>query len=113
MFNNIITNDEFNAENELKKHHQEIHIRVQKRNRNKCITLIEGLDKIDSIHNKDIDLFLNTIIAYLRKRYNCGGNLKKPENIIQLMGDHGENVKEYLLIYNLVEETQIRMHVLQ
>lgn len=88
----------------------EIHIKIQKRNGRKSWTFIEGLDKITLPENEQMDNFLEKMTRHLKKRFNCGVTLQKPENIFQLMGDHREGVKEFLIKSNLANEEQIKMH---
>jgi translation initiation factor 1 (eIF-1/SUI1) len=86
-----------------------IHIRVQRKSKSKCLTLIEGLDKLDSFSNKT-DVQLNNATKIFKKLFNCGVTLVKPENTIQLMGDHGEAISEYLIKYNIATSDQIILH---
>jgi len=97
-------------EQELEKRQLEIHIKVQKRNGRKSWTFIEGLDKVELPPNKTVDMFLEDICRKLKKSFNCGANVKKPENVIQLMGDHRDNVKQFIINQKIVKEDQIKMH---
>lgn len=102
---------DFSVEDELKKQQREIHIRVHRKSKRQCITLIEGLDKLELLQNQEIHVLLESFAKKLRKLFNCGVTIKKPENVIQLMGDHGEGMKQYLISNNIVEESQIVLHM--
>ena len=91
MFNN------FNPEDELKEQTHKIHIKVQRKSTRQCLTLVEGLP---------VDVHL---IKKFKKLFNCGGTMI-PENVIQLMGDHCEGIKKYLIDNNIADEEQIVVH---
>ncbi len=91
MFNN------FNAEDDLKELTHKIHIKLQRKSARQCLTLIEGL-------NSDVKL-----IKKFKKLFNCGGTLAN-ENVIQLMGDHCDQIKQYLIDNNIATEEQITVH---
>ena len=110
MSNDLTFTSGFNAEIELKTHQTEIHIRVYRKSRRQCITLIEGLDKLNLTSSLTIDNVLENLAKKLRKTFNCGATIKKPENTIQLMGDHGESVKQYLVKHGIIEEEQAIVH---
>lgn len=97
-------------EKELEKRHLEIHIKVQKRNGKKCWTFIEGLDKLDLPTDKTIDMFMEDISRKLKKSLSCGASITKPENTIKLMGDHRNEVKQFIIQLKIVNEDQIKMH---
>ena len=74
-----------------------VHIRVQQRNGKKCITSIEGLDE---------DLDQKRICKYMRKVFNCNGNVISDElrgDVIQLQGDQRDNVRTFLLEQTVIE----------
>lgn len=110
MSNDVIFNTEFNAETELKKYQNELHIRVHRKSKRQCITLIEGLDKLNLSSKLPIDQILENLAKKLRKEFNCGVTIKKPDNTLQLMGDHGETVKQYLVKNGVIEEDQVIIH---
>jgi translation initiation factor SUI1 len=87
----------FNAEEELKEQTHTIHIRVQRKSARQCLTIVEGLV---------VDV---KMVKKLKKLFNCGGSII-PENVIQLMGDHGEGVKQYLINNNIADDEQIILH---
>ena len=81
-----------------------IHIRVQQRNGRKCITTVQGLPE-------DIDL--KKIMKYAKKTFNCNGAVITDEEegkIIQLQGDHRENMKKFIVKENIAEESDIKIH---
>ena len=103
---NTINSD---IEADLIKSQLEIHIKIKQRNGRKCWTTIEGLDKI-KVDNKSTDEFLLEVSKKFKKKYSCGATIMKPENSIQLNGDHRNNIKEFLIFNKLVNENQIKMH---
>jgi translation initiation factor SUI1 len=87
----------------------EVHIKIQQRNRKKCWTIIEGLDKIEKEQEKK-DKFVETISSQFKKMFNCGATIKKPEYHISMQGDHREGIKKFLLDKGYVTESQIKIH---
>lgn len=83
------------------------HIRIQQRNGKKAITTLEGLEE---------DLDVKRMCKYMRKTFNCNGNVKKDEfnqEVIQLQGDQRENIKQWLLDQQIIlkdEATRIVIH---
>jgi len=57
-----------------------------------------------------IDVFLDDIANKFKKKFNCGATIKKPENVIQLSGDHRHNIKKVLVENNLVKSDQVKIH---
>jgi len=106
----LLSSNHLNIEKDLDTRHLEIHIKIQKRNGRKSWTFVEGLDKLELPANKNMDLFLEEIAKKFKKTFNCGANIKKPENVIQLMGDHRENIRQFLINSKLVNDDQIKMH---
>lgn len=77
------------------------HIRIQQRNGKKAITTLQGLED---------DLDVERICKYMRKSFNCNGNVKKDDfdgDIIQLQGDQRENIKEWLLDQQIIERQEV------
>ena len=103
-------NSGFDAELELKKHQSEIHIRVHRKSKRQCLTIIEGLDKLDLPLNLTIDNMLENLAKKLRKVFNCGATVRKDDHTIHLMGEHGLGVKQYLVKCGIVGEEQIIVH---
>lgn len=98
-FNNDIFDNDDNA-NIFDK----IHIRMQQRNKKKCITTVEGLPT---------DLDLKKIIKYFKKQFQCNGNIKKEEDlgdIIQLSGDQRSNIYEFLTTQEICTKEQVVIH---
>jgi translation initiation factor 1 len=103
-FSDIIKN-EFTSEAEKKP--LNVHIKLQHRNKKKCITFVEGLDLINP---DDKDKFINSITKAFKTKFCCGAAIKKPDYVVQLTGDHRENVKNYLIEKKVLKEDQIKMH---
>ncbi len=77
-----------------------LHVRIQKRNGKKCITTVEGFEE---------DLDVKRICKYMRKKFNCNGNVVADEeqgDVIQLQGDQRENVKQWLLDNEVFEKQE-------
>lgn len=100
--------DEFNN-NDLSKR-KEIHIKLQQRKGKKYLTFIEGLYEINNMNNIEKEKFIDHINKQLKKKFNCGSSIKKPEFIIQLHGDHREEIKKYLIEKKIVSTDQIKIH---
>lgn len=96
-------------EKEFEQNNVEIHIKIQQRNGRKSWTSIEGLDKLE-MGGKQVDVFVENIAKNLKKKFNCGASIKKPDYIIQMNGDHREGIKEFLLKGGFANENQIKMH---
>lgn len=95
---------------ELTKSQLEIHIKIKQRSGRKCWTTVEGLDKIKLPENMTVAEFLDDVSRKFKKSYNCGATIIKPENSIQLNGDHRNDIKEFLIKNKLVNENQVKMH---
>ena len=82
-----------------------VHVRIQKRNNKKCLTLIEGMPK-------DIDL--KKVLRYFKKAFSCNGtivtNQETEEKIIQLTGDNRKEVEKFLKEEGIVPESCVRVH---
>ena len=81
-----------------------VHIRMQMRNRRKCILTIQGLDD---------DLDLKKICKALRKNLQCNGAVVKDKeygDIIQLQGDHRSVVQEFLVDQEIITKDQLVVH---
>jgi translation initiation factor 1 len=81
-----------------------VHIRIQSRNRRKCVLTVQGLDD---------DLDLKKICKYLRKNLQCNGAVvsdKEYGDIIQLQGDHRAVVKKFLVDNEICLENQVIVH---
>eukprot|EP01012_Entosiphon_sulcatum_P003824 TRINITY_DN1136_c0_g1_i1.p1 TRINITY_DN1136_c0_g1~~TRINITY_DN1136_c0_g1_i1.p1 ORF type:complete len:114 (+),score=30.69 TRINITY_DN1136_c0_g1_i1:20-361(+) len=81
-----------------------VHIRVQQRNGRKSITTIQGLsDELD----------LKKILKEVKKEFCCNGSIvqdKELGTIIQLQGDQRENIRKFLLEFDLVDKDKVRLH---
>ena len=84
-----------------------VHIRIQQRNRGKCLTLVEGLDEKWNPNPQQM-------LKYLRKTLATNGTLLKsdngPDKILQLQGDHRQKVRDFLVSNKLCELDQIKIH---
>jgi len=81
-----------------------IHIRMQPRTARKFITTIEGL-------NAQIDF--NKLLRAFRKLFNCNGTVvTDPElgQVIQLQGDHRNEVAQFLVQEQLAARDKIKLH---
>jgi translation initiation factor 1 len=102
-----IHNDDTNLKKKNEEENEEsetVHIRIQQRNRKKCILTISGLPK---------NLDLKKICKYFKKNLQCSGAIKQDEDwgaIIQLQGDHREAVKKYLIDEKIVPKESIKIH---
>ena len=80
----------FNIQDELDIALHEIHIKVNRKSKRQCLTLI--------------------VTKNLKKMLGCGATIR--DTTIELMGDHGIIVKDYLIQSNIVTESQIKLHIL-
>ena len=84
-----------------------VHIRIQQRNRGKCLTLVEGLEEQWQPNPQQI-------LKYLRKTLATNGTLLKSDNgsdkILQLQGDHRQKVSDFLISNQLYGPDQIKIH---
>ena len=81
-----------------------IHIRFQKTGP-RSITIIEGLDN---------DLDLKRIAKYMKRSFNCSAAVhidKNGNEVIQLQGDQTSNVKEWLIVQEILTETDAEMRI--
>eukprot|EP00924_Labyrinthula_sp_SR-Ha-C_P004763 snap_masked-scaffold_1-processed-gene-11.17-mRNA-1 protein AED:0.03 eAED:0.03 QI:0/-1/0/1/-1/1/1/0/107 len=81
-----------------------VHIRLQQRNRRKCILTITGLAD---------DLDLKRICKALKKNLKCNGAVVKDQeygDIIQLQGDHRQQVVDFLVSQEIIEKEQVVVH---
>ena len=81
-----------------------VHIRVQQRNRRKCVLTVQGLDD---------DLDLKKICKALRKNLQCNGAIVKDKefgDVIQLQGDHRQKVAAFLVDQEILRKEQLIIH---
>jgi translation initiation factor 1 len=82
-----------------------VHVRLQKRNNRKCLTIVEGMPK-------DIDL--KKVIRYFKKAFSCNGtivnNQDTDDKVIQLTGDNRKEVEKFLKEECIVPENCIKVH---
>lgn len=80
-----------------------VHLRIQKRNAKKTITIIEGLDQT----------ICKTLIKDIRKRFNTNGTLKKDDednSVLQIQGDKRLEIKDYLVTQSITAKEKIFLH---
>ena len=85
-------------------HGGKVHLRIQQRNRRKCVLTIQGLAD---------DLDLKKICKALRKNLQCNGAIIKNKefgDVIQLQGDHREKVGEFLIDQEIIMKEQLIIH---
>ena len=83
---------------------ENVHIKIQNRNANKKITIVQGLDT---------GLNLKLIIKFWKKEFNCGGTIiddMKYGKIIQLSGDQRQNVMNFLIDEKICDKNMIKNH---
>jgi translation initiation factor 1 len=81
-----------------------VHIRVQQRNRKKCVCTVQGLAP---------DLDLPRILKALKRAFKCNGSvIDDPEYgmIISLQGDHRQGVVDFLISQEIVPKETIVVH---
>ena len=81
-----------------------VHLRIQARNRRKCVLTVQGLDD---------DLDLKKICKYLRKNLQCNGAIVKDKTfgeVIQLQGDHRQAVRDFLVDMQICQAGQVIVH---
>ena len=85
---------------------EKVHIRVQIRNRKKCITTVQGLAD---------DLDLHRILKALKKSFKCNGAVVNDEKggygeILQLQGDHRAGIVDFLVSEEILPKEMIVVH---
>jgi translation initiation factor 1 len=83
---------------------EKVHIRLQQRNRRKCILTITGLAE---------DLDLKRICKALKKGFRCNGAVVKDDDwgeVIQLQGDHRQGVVQFLTEQEICAKDLIVVH---
>ncbi len=85
--------------------HSKMHLRLQQRNGKKSITILEGA-------HSEFDL--KGILRAMKKKFSCGGALKKDDDdkpILTLSGDHRKEVVEFLVNnQHIAEESDFVVH---
>lgn len=102
IFNNIDAFLDEDVDDVL--HDDTIHIRKHMRSGSKMITTIQNLDK--SINKQEL-------LKKFRKQFACNGNIANHEEygeVIQLQGDQGRNICQFLREHNYATEDQIMIH---
>ncbi|KAI3869554.1 hypothetical protein MKX03_012131 [Papaver bracteatum] len=82
-----------------------VHIRVQKRNGEKCLTTVEGLKK---------ELNYENILKQFKKEFGCNGNIvtqdKEESKVIQLQGDQRKNIRYFIVKAGVADRDYIKLH---
>ncbi|KAI3908804.1 hypothetical protein MKW98_029354 [Papaver atlanticum] len=82
-----------------------VHIRVQKRNGEKCLTTVEGLKK---------ELNYESILKQFKKEFGCNGNIvtkdKEVSRVIQLQGDQRKNTRYFIVKAGVADRDYIKLH---
>lgn len=81
-----------------------VHIRIQQRNKKKCLTTVQGLTE---------NLSYGKILKDIKKQFCCNGNVVQDKvmgKIIQLQGDQRKNVSQFLVQAGIVQKEQIKIH---
>ncbi|KAI3978151.1 hypothetical protein MKX01_012982 [Papaver californicum] len=81
-----------------------VHIRVQKRNGEKCLTTVQGLKK---------ELNYEDILRQFKKEFGCNGNVtqdKELSKVIQLQGDQRKNIRYFIVKAGVADREFIKLH---
>ncbi|KAI3959992.1 hypothetical protein MKW92_001155 [Papaver armeniacum] len=82
-----------------------VHIRVQKRNGDKCLTTVEGLKKELNYENTKLQF---------KKEFGCNGNIvtqdKELSRVIQLQGDQRKNIRYFIVKAGVADRDYIKLH---
>ncbi|MGJ2483470.1 SUI1 family translation initiation factor [Salmonella enterica subsp. enterica serovar Paratyphi A] len=95
-----ISSDLITADNGTKGY---VTIRVEYRNGRRRLTTVEGLKK---------EFSYEKILKDIKKQFYCNGTVVQDRNlgkVIQLQGDHGQNVSEFLVKAGIVKQDQIKL----
>ncbi|KAL9649465.1 hypothetical protein ABK040_000704 [Willaertia magna] len=83
---------------------QIVHIRIQKRNGRKSITIVEGLPK---------NFKFKKLLSTIKHKYCCNGTLINDEQlgtVLQFSGDKRKAVSEFLLEEGIVTKDTLKIH---
>ncbi|EFC47332.1 predicted protein [Naegleria gruberi] len=81
-----------------------VHIRVQKRNGRKCVTIVEGLPR---------NFKFKKFISGVKHKFCCNGTIVEDEKagkVIQVSGDQRGNISEFLLEEGIVTKESLKVH---
>lgn len=107
MNDDLFSTNDFSssAKNDLEVQKSKIHIRYQKTGP-RTITILEGLDD---------DLDLKRIAKALKKTFSCAATIQKDVDggeIIQLQGDHCNNVRKWLIEQEIISESESKERII-
>lgn len=80
-----------------------IHLRIKKRNKTKCITIIDGLELLIETDDE-----MKKILRNLKKKYCCNGSINDGNIILQ--GDHRSELKADLVSLLDIKSDNIEVH---
>lgn len=99
-------NDDLDFDNKEHEREQEkIHLRLQQRNRHKCVMSITGLSHVYD---------LKRICKYLKREFKCNGAVIHDDtygDVIQLQGNHQEGVIKFLIKEDIATKNMIVTHI--
>ena len=81
-----------------------VHVRIQKRNGRKCITIVEGLPR---------NFKFKKFISAIKHKFCCNGTIVEDENlgkIVQVSGDQRDNISDFLLEECIVTKDTLKKH---
>lgn len=81
-----------------------VHIRIVKRNRRKCVTIVEKIPE-------EFDLKL--ILKEIKKKFTCGGAIKRDSDdkvFLKITGDKRDEIKNFLIEEEIMEKDRIIVH---
>ena len=88
-----------------------IHLRLQQRTARKSITIIENLiEKIETMFGEESEKILKKILKHFKKKFACNASVLEDDKIIQLQGDHRQDVVDYLIEKNVATNDDIIIH---
>ena len=102
---NLDNNDPFQEADQVG-FNQPIHLRIQKRNGRKSITIIEGL--LDLLDNNIQLPSSKQILKTFKKNLSCNGSIK--DSVYQLSGDQRMNIRSFLIHQLKIESDTIHIH---
>lgn len=94
----------FDIESSLDDTQTKIHLRCQKRNGRKCITIIEGLEE---------SLNLKKMLKHFKKTFSCNGAILKKDQVgqvMQLSGDQRKLVQTFLIDNDICKKDCVVVH---
>ncbi|MCL7033831.1 hypothetical protein MKW94_001694 [Papaver nudicaule] len=81
-----------------------VHIRVQKRKGEKCLTTVQGLKK---------ELNYEGILKQFKREFGCNSNVTRDvelSKVIQLQGDQRKNIRYFIVKAGVADREFIKLH---